>query len=125
VAVQAAVEETTSLAAQLDLPTVAVSALKKEGFDALSQQLFELIGLIRVFTVKDGVTSQKPLVAPIGSTVQDVANTIHRDLAGGLRYARVWGTSARFPGQRVGKNHVLQTDDRLELVWSKSGASEK
>lgn len=125
VAVQATIDETISLAAQLDLPTVAVSALKREGFDALSQRLFDLIGLIRVFTIKDGVASEKPLVVPIGSTVQDVANIIHRDLAGGLRYARVWGRSARFPGQRVGKDHLLETDDRVELVWSRSGASEK
>lgn len=120
VAPRAAVDEAISLARQLNLPLVAVSALKREGLDALSERLFDLVGFIRVFTMKDGAASEKPLVTPIGSTVQDVANVIHRELAGGLRYARVWGRSARFPGQRVGRNHVLQTDDVVELVWRKS-----
>jgi len=37
----------------------------------------------------------------------------------------VWGRSVRVPGQIVGKNHMLQTDDRVELVWRKSSGPEK
>jgi len=124
-ALQAAVDETTSVAAQLHLPAVTVSALERKGLESLSRRLIDLIGLIRVFTQKGGAASEKPLVVPLGSTVQDVANIIHRELAGGLRHARVWGRSVRVPGQIVGKNHMLQTDDRVELVWRKSSGPEK
>jgi ribosome-interacting GTPase 1 len=49
-------------------------------------------------------------------TVLDVAHTIHHELAESCRGARVWGRSARFEGQRVGRDHVLEDGDTVEIV---------
>jgi uncharacterized protein len=46
----------------------------------------------------------------------DVANTIHHDLAARCTGARVWGPSARFPGQRVGRDHPLGDGDTVEIL---------
>jgi hypothetical protein len=56
----------------------------------------------------------KPFSIPSGSTVLDLARTIHKDFVDSLKYARIWG-SARFDGQRVEKNYVLKDRDVVEF----------
>jgi ribosome-interacting GTPase 1 len=45
----------------------------------------------------------------------DLAKKIHKDFAKNFRYARVWGKSVKFPGQRVGADHVLEDGDIVEI----------
>jgi ribosome-interacting GTPase 1 len=49
-------------------------------------------------------------------SVLDVAHTIHHELAESCRGARVWGPSARFEGQRVGRDHALADGDTVEIL---------
>ena len=51
-----------------------------------------------------------------GSTVEDLAATVHRELARRLTGARVWGESVRQPGQTVSTEHVLADGDVVELL---------
>ena len=44
----------------------------------------------------------------------DLARAVHRELGEELKSARVWG-SARFDGQSVQRDHVLQDRDVVEL----------
>jgi ribosome-interacting GTPase 1 len=53
---------------------------------------------------------------PDGSTVIEAALAIHKDLAAGFKGARIWGPSARFPGQQVGREHVLTEGDAVEVL---------
>ncbi|HID07576.1 MAG TPA: TGS domain-containing protein, partial [Armatimonadetes bacterium] len=55
-----------------------------------------------------------PFVLKRGSTVLELAEAVHQDIAEKLRYAKVWG-SAKFPGQPVEKSHILQEGDIVEL----------
>jgi hypothetical protein len=48
--------------------------------------------------------------------VADAAARVHNDLAQSHHGARVWGRSAKFDGQRVGRAHALAEDDVIELV---------
>ena len=45
----------------------------------------------------------------------EMAERIHKDIAGRLKYARVWGGGARFDGQQVDRDHVLVDRDVVEL----------
>ncbi|RLF87813.1 GTP-binding protein, partial [Thermococci archaeon] len=78
---------------------VPVSAKKRANIEALKEELYDLAGIIRVFTKSPG---EEPAYPPIalkkGSTVLDVAERIHKDFAKNFKYARVWGKSAKFPG---------------------------
>ena len=56
-----------------------------------------------------------PVVLDIGSTVAEAAEKLHKELAGGLKYAVLWGKSGKFEGQRVGRGHELTDEDILEL----------
>ena len=95
---------------------VPVSAKKGINIDVVKDALYELAGVIRVFTKSPG---EEPAYPPIalkkGSTVLDVAKRIHKDFAKNFKYARVWGKSVKFPGQRVGADHVLEDGDIVEI----------
>jgi len=62
---------------------------------------------------------ENPLVIKRDATVADVCSTIHRDFVEKFRYARVWGTSAKYGGQRVGLSHVLADGDVVSIVMRK------
>jgi len=47
-----------------------------------------------------------------GQTVADVAELVHKDLAGSLRYARVWSKGG-FDGPHVGRTHSVADGDEL------------
>jgi ribosome-interacting GTPase 1 len=51
---------------------------------------------------------------PKGSTVDELAAKVHRDFFEGLKTARVWGSGV-YDGQLVGRDHVLQDGDIVEL----------
>jgi ribosome-interacting GTPase 1 len=48
--------------------------------------------------------------------VLDVAEAIHHDLGARCTGARVWGPSARFDGQQVGRAHTLLDGDAVEIL---------
>ena len=59
-------------------------------------------------------TRLAPFALPLGSTVGDLAERIHKDLLATMTFARVWGASA-FDGQAVQKEHVLAEGDIVEI----------
>lgn len=95
---------------------VAVSVLDDESLDRLREAIWQLTGLIRVYPRRDGVGNAEPFALPSGATVADVADLVHHDLAARATGARVWGPSARFAGQRVGRSHVLRDGDVVEVL---------
>ncbi len=101
--------------AEFQLPLIVFSALSGAGREEFKQEIFRTLDIIRVYTQKDGVPSQKPIIVPRGTTVIELAETIHRDFARNLRYARVWGRSVKIQGQQVGPNHRLEDNDLVEL----------
>ena len=100
------------LAAALpDLELVAVSVLDEASLEAFREAVWRLTGLVRIFLRDD-----EPVALHPPATMLDVARTIHHELAESCRGARVWGPSARFEGQRVGRDHVLEDGDTVEIV---------
>jgi len=97
-------------------PVVITSATARVGLEDLGREIFRSLGVIRVYTAAPGAEPNKenPLVLPRGRTVEDAATAIHRAWQQKLKYALLWG-SAKFEGQRVGREHVLADGDVLEL----------
>ena len=97
-------------------PMVALSCLKKDGLEELKQGIFRLASIIRVYSKPPGKDPDlsMPYTVPVGSTVMDVAEKVHKDFVTKLKYARVWG-SAKFDGMRVERTHVLKDRDIIEL----------
>lgn len=55
--------------------------------------------------------------------MEDFCNHIHRTLLKELKYALVWGTSARHYPQHCGQSHALQDEDVVQVVKKKVGFS--
>ena len=102
-------------AASYGLRWIYASCNSEEASDNLKKFLFESLEMIRIYTQKDGQPSPKPLLLPRGTTVQELAEIIHRDLAKNMKYARVWGRSVKIQGQRVGPEFVLDDGDLVEI----------
>lgn len=112
------VEETEELKHFLNrykIPFTAISAEKGEGLEELKKLLLESLELIRVYTQKDGVVVNKPIVVKRGCTIKTLAEFIHKEVAEKMKYARVWGRSVKLQGQRVGPDHVLEDGDIVEI----------
>jgi ribosome-interacting GTPase 1 len=79
-------------------------------------RIWRLTGLLRVQLRNAGRVDEEPLALPIGATVTDVAEAVHGQLAESFSGARIWGPSARFDGQRVGRAHAVSDGDVVEIV---------
>ncbi len=99
-----------------DLEIVAVSIIDEASLEAFRTAVWRLTGLLRVRLRKDGTVDDEPLALHPGATVTDVADWVHHDLGASFTAARVWGDSARFDGQRVGRHHVVADNDIVEIV---------
>jgi uncharacterized protein len=99
-----------------DLEVVAVSVLDDASLDVFRNAVWRLTGLIRIFLRHLGDIDADPVALRPPVTVHDVAREIHHELATRCRGARVWGPSARFAGQRVGRAHRLADGDVVEII---------
>ncbi|TAK01437.1 MAG: TGS domain-containing protein [Chloroflexota bacterium] len=99
-----------------DLEVVAVSVIDEASLDAFRDAAWRLTGLIRVRLRSNGETQPEPIALEPGATVTEVADWVHHDLAMRFIGARVWGPSARFDGQRVGRDHSVQDGDTVEIL---------
>ena len=101
-------------------PVLMVSAEEEVGLDELAQEIFDALKVIRVYTKApreklEEFERTNPLVLPMGSTVAEAAEQVHKDLSRSLKYAVLWGESGKFDGQRVGRGHQLADEDVIEL----------
>ena len=94
----------------------------------LVEKIWNNLRLIKVYTKQPGKEKDFPPIAfKKGSTIKNLAEILHKDFVKKFNekhkfndkvimpYARVWGTSVKFPGQRVGFEHVLEDEDVVEI----------
>ncbi len=96
----------------------AISAKKGEGLTELKNLIFSQLQLIRIYMKPQGKKPDysEPMILTKGDTVETVCKTIHRDFKKRFRYAQVWGTSGKYPGQKVGLDHILHDKDVLTVI---------
>ncbi len=100
----------------IKLPCIGISTRTFENVMTFLDKLYELSGIIRVYTKPPGKEADKksPFLVPLGSTLADLASKVHNDFVHKLKYARAWGKSVR-NGQMVQRDYVLQDGDVVEL----------
>jgi len=84
--------------------------------EALKEEIYHLLDIIRIYTKIPGEEPDltEPVVLKKGSTVGDVALSVHKDFFAKLRYAKIWG-SGKFGGQMVKRDHQINEGDVIEL----------
>jgi ribosome-interacting GTPase 1 len=79
--------------------------------------IFEGLEIVRVYTKKPGYPPnlEQPFVLQKGSNVLDVAESIHKDLAKNLKYAKLWDREGKIKGLHVEKGYIVKDGDILEF----------
>ncbi|MEM4714342.1 MAG: TGS domain-containing protein [Candidatus Nanoarchaeia archaeon] len=81
----------------------------------LKKMIWSKCNKIRILTKTSGKIAEKPIVLKNGSKIKDLAKEIHQDFIRKFKYAKIWGPSAKFPGQSVGLEHELKDTDIVEI----------
>jgi hypothetical protein len=99
------------------LPVIVISCHTGFGLPELGKRLFEILGLARIYTKEPNATSAspEPFIIKKGMTVGDLSRQIHSVLFRQFKYARVWGKSVSYDGERVGIGHILSDGDTVEI----------
>ncbi len=100
-----------------DAEVVVTSAKAGIGLNDIPGKVFKLADIIRVYTKEPNSPkpSPEPLILKRGSTVEDAVRRVREEFVKYFKYARIWGPSAKYPGERVGLNHVLEDGDVIEV----------
>ena len=95
---------------------VQISTKDRSGLEELAAKIYQLLDIIRIYAKKPGKKPDMddPFTLPRGSTVMDLARSIHRELAEKLKFARAWGTGVH-NGQNVHRTYELNDKDIIEL----------
>ncbi|NPA38753.1 MAG: GTP-binding protein [Candidatus Nanohaloarchaeota archaeon] len=97
-------------------PYIFISVHTGQGIEKLKQEIWEKLELIRIYTKKPGEKPDldHPLIMKKNSHIQDIKEKLK--IKGEIKYARVWGESVKFPGQKVGKDHIVKDKDIVEII---------
>jgi ribosome-interacting GTPase 1 len=82
----------------------------------IKDNIWNSLDLIRIYCKEPGKKPEsKPMVMKRYTTVRDAAKRLHKDFLKYFRFARVWGKSAKYKGEKVGLDHKLEDKDILEI----------
>ncbi|MGM5480407.1 MAG: OBG GTPase family GTP-binding protein [Nanobdellota archaeon] len=96
---------------------IAISAQKGKGIDELKELIFKKLDLIRIYLKEpaEDADLEEPLIMFRNAKIKDVCLKLHKDFLDKFRFARIWGPSAKFDGQKIQEKHVLKDEDILEI----------
>jgi small GTP-binding protein len=104
---------------QPNLPdgVIPISAEKSFNLDVLKEEIYRKLEFIRIYLKPPGGKAdfEEPLIMRKGCTIADVCRKLHRGMVEDFRYAKVWGRSVKYQGQRVGLDHVLEDEDIVTI----------
>jgi len=98
---------------------VPISAHHKWNYDSLLEKMWSYLKLVRIYTKPKGQLPdyESPVVLQTDRcTVEYFCNKIHKSILKEMKYALVWGSSVKHQPQKVGKDHVLEDEDVLQIV---------
>ncbi|KAK9808427.1 hypothetical protein WJX73_003614 [Symbiochloris irregularis] len=96
-----------------------VCAYQNWNLDGLVDMSWDYLDLLRIYTKPKGKLPDynEPVVLPrMHSSVEDFCNRIHKGILKQFKYALVWGTSVKHRPQKVGREHILQDEDIVQIV---------
>ncbi|MFZ0699912.1 MAG: GTP-binding protein [Thermoplasmata archaeon] len=95
-----------------------VSAKNRVGLDELVEKLGRALRFVRIYVKPPGRPPDRedPVILRTGSTISDLLRRLPGDLQRTFRAAQIWGPSARFPGQTVGRTHALKDEDVVTVI---------
>jgi ribosome-interacting GTPase 1 len=82
---------------------VGISADKEVGIEGLIDQIWKTLKFVTVYLVKPDQKPNRdnPIIMKEGETLKDIAEKIGTEFARSKKLVKIWGESAKFPGQEV------------------------
>ena len=112
-------EERRKITAKLQskkIPFLFISTKTKENLQEAKQRIFHSFDIIRIYTQEPGKAhTTDPFLAKPGISVSEMAEKIKKGLSKEIKETKIWGPSSKFPGQKVGLNHILHDKDVVEF----------
>ncbi len=101
-----------------------VSARERIGLEALVEGVGRALAFIRIYVKPPGRPPDRdePVILRRGARVGDLLGRLPGDVERGFKAAQIWGPSARFPGQTVGREHLLADEDVVTVVVQRGSA---
>ncbi|MFC1753957.1 OBG GTPase family GTP-binding protein [Thermoproteota archaeon] len=98
-------------------PDVMISAEQGIGIDELKEAIFQKLNFMRLYCKETGKKADLdvPLIMKKGITIEGMCRKLHKDFVAKFKFARVWGKSAKFPGQKFMLGHKLVDGDIVEI----------
>ncbi|MEA1980807.1 MAG: GTPase [candidate division Zixibacteria bacterium] len=95
---------------------IPTSILDEKSLENLQKAIFTALSIIRVYTKPVGHEPDynDPIILSVGGTVEKAAETLHRDIAEKLKFAKIWG-EGKFDGQKVQGDFELNDKDIVEF----------
>jgi small GTP-binding protein len=102
-----------------------ISAELGQNLDELVLGIVRALAFIRVYLRPPGGEADRvePLILRGGSRINDLLARLPPELGRNFKAALVWGRSARFPGQTVGRDHALADEDVITIVVQRGRAA--
>jgi len=98
-------------------PDICISADRRTLIEKVKDIIYHGLNVIRVYCKQAGKPADMdvPMIMFKNATIEDVCNKLHKEFVKKFRFARIWGRSAKFAGQKVMLAHKLQDEDIVEI----------
>ena len=111
-------KKTLEKARKIVQPDLEISAHEKINIPELKELIFQKMTFIRLFLKEVGKKAdmKEPMIMQKGQTIRNLCEKLHKDFIERFRFARIWGKSAKFDGQKIQKlDHEFCDEDIIEL----------
>ncbi len=97
---------------------IAISADKKINLEKLKDIIFKRMNFIRIYCKEVGkkADTDAPMIMREGDTLRTMCERLHKDFIKKFKFARIWGKSVKYDGQKLVKpDHFLKDGDIVEI----------
>ncbi len=97
---------------------VFISADRGENLEEVKKKIFEKLDFFRIYLKqpKKEADMEEPLILKKPHTLRHVCLKLHKEFVNKFKFARVWGKSVKYAGQKLTKlDHHLADEDIVEL----------
>ncbi len=99
-------------------PDLFISAEEGTNIPRLRELIYQKLNLMNIYLKEPGKEAdlKEPMVITKHATLKLLCEKLHKDFVDKYKFARIWGKSVKFDGQKVLKlKHVLKDGDVVEL----------
>jgi len=99
-------------------PDVLISAEKSIGLEELKKKIFDKLDLVRIYCkeISKPADLGVPMVLKGEATLKDACLKLHKEFITKFKFARIWGKSVKFDGQKIlNLKHQLKDGDIVEF----------